>query len=260
MKKNRLFDRAAENYDQTRPALEPIATHGTQAILDQVRLDARILDVGAGTGRISIPLLERGLDVFGSDLSPKMLSRFLEKMPSARVVLADAARLPFPTGHFDAVLTVHVLHLVSRWQDALDEIKRVLKPGGVYLNIRTWESVGVSNRDRVREYWSHWIAERGYDGRHPGAQDRQEVNAELISMGARIEEIDVVYYTFSTNMTDELKRFTDRVYSNTWEIPDQVYDESLATLRAWMEVEFGDLDQQFEDQLHYVIDVAHFDE
>lgn len=260
MNKSRPFDRAADNYDSTRLMLDPIATHGLQAILDLVGPGARVLDVGTGTGRISIPLLERGLDVFGSDLSPKMLRRLHEKYPAAPITQADAAHLPFPTNAFDAVLTVHVLHLVGLWKDALNEIRRVLKYGGIYLNIRTWESVGVSNRDRVREYWSNWIGERGYDGHHPGAQDRQEVSAELIRMGARIEEIDVVYYTFSTNMNDEMKRFSDRVYSNTWDIPDQVFAESLVALRDRMEAEFGDLSQQFDDQLHYVIDAVHFDQ
>jgi hypothetical protein len=63
MNKSRSFDRAAGYYDQTRPWQEPFANAGTQAILDMTGPRARVLDVGTGTGRISVPLLERGLDL-----------------------------------------------------------------------------------------------------------------------------------------------------------------------------------------------------
>src|SRR5262245_26679816 len=63
------FDRAASVYDQTRPLPEPGATLGIQAILDIAGPQARILDVGAGTGRVSIPLLQRGANLVGIDLA-----------------------------------------------------------------------------------------------------------------------------------------------------------------------------------------------
>src|SRR4030095_16136094 len=112
MNNSRSFDRAADYYDQTRPLSEPSAKPGIQAILDITGPSARVLEIGTGTGRISIPLLERGLDLFGCDLSSKMLMRLHEKFPTARVAQADATVLPFPSAHFEAVVTVHVLHLI----------------------------------------------------------------------------------------------------------------------------------------------------
>jgi ubiquinone/menaquinone biosynthesis C-methylase UbiE len=259
MKSSRSFDRTAETYDQTRPMLESFAASGIQAILDIVGPTARILDVGTGTGRISIPLLGRGADLVGSDLSAKMLRRLREKHLTARIAQADASNLPFPGDCFDAVLTVHVLHLVDPWLDALGEIRRVLKPGGVYLNIRTWEPVEVSLRDRIRDYWLNWIGERGFDGQHPGAKDHQEVISELQRMGAHVVEFEVTRYNITFTLETELERFRERVYSNTWAIPDEVYSESLQALRAWLIAEFGDLDQQYDELLRFVIDVAHFE-
>src|SRR5574341_1166072 len=115
MTASRSFDRAAGVYDQTRDLPEPVVTHGLPAILEQAGLNALILDVGTGTGRISIPLLERGANLFGCDLSAKMMARLREKYPAARVAQADAARLPFASRQFDALLTVHVIHLVGQW-------------------------------------------------------------------------------------------------------------------------------------------------
>ena len=47
---------------------------------------------------------------------------------------ADASKLPFLDRSFDVILTVHMVHTVSNWQIFLDEIARVLKPRGFYLN------------------------------------------------------------------------------------------------------------------------------
>src|SRR5574341_315074 len=153
MSTSRSFDRVASIYDQTRPLHEPIARHGLQALLDIMGSNVRILDVGTGTGRISIPLLERGVDLIGCDISAKMLRRLQEKLPLARISQADAAHLPFRTGQFKVVLTVHVLHLIHPWREALREFQRVLVPGGTYLNVKTWEPVGVSIRGQMRDVW-----------------------------------------------------------------------------------------------------------
>jgi ubiquinone/menaquinone biosynthesis C-methylase UbiE len=169
------FDRAASIYDQTRPLPEATATKGIQAILDITGPEALVLDVGTGTGRISIPMLKRGARLVGCDLSMKMLLRLQEKFSSARLAQADAADLPFPANYFDALLTVHVMHLVGPWREALREFRRVLKPGGAYLNIRTYEPAGTSPREQIRDFWRNWVSARGIDVRHPGAQNRTEL-------------------------------------------------------------------------------------
>ena len=84
MNTSRSFDRAADFYDQTRPLFEASVEMGMQSLLEAAGEGARILEVGAGTGRISIPLLERGADLIGCDLSGKMLSRQREKNPATR--------------------------------------------------------------------------------------------------------------------------------------------------------------------------------
>src|SRR3972149_3327510 len=61
------------------------------------------------------------------DVAPKLTD-------ALQRALAAAALLPFASGAFRAALTVHVLHLVSSWQAALAEIRRVLAPGGVFIH------------------------------------------------------------------------------------------------------------------------------
>jgi ubiquinone/menaquinone biosynthesis C-methylase UbiE len=258
MKTSRSFDRAASYYDQTRTLPEPIGKQGMQAILDIAGPTARILEVGAGTGRISIPLLERGLNLIGCDLSSKMLRRLQEKSPSARIAQSDAALLPFPAASFDIVLTAHVLHLIPPWRDALREFRRVLMPGGAFLNVSTWAPVGVSSTVKIREFWRGWISAKGVDAGHPGARTQEELLQGLRSLGADITEVEAIRFAYSFNLREELERFESRVYSETWEIPDALFDASIKELRVWATDEFGTLDQQIEDQVRFVINVARF--
>jgi ubiquinone/menaquinone biosynthesis C-methylase UbiE len=258
MSNSRHFDRAANYYDQTRLLPESIARYGIPAILDLIGPNARLLEVGAGTGRVSIPLLERGVDWIGCDLSSQMLRRFQEKLPAARLARADATALPFPTAHFDVVLTVHVLHLIPSWRDVLREFRRVLVPGGVHLNVTTGAAVGVSTIVRLRQFWRGWMKANGVEVGHPGAREQAELLQELRSLGAEISEVEAIRFTETLNLREDLNRFASRLYSETWDLPDAIFEESMKELRAWVTAEYGSLDQEITDEVRFLINVARF--
>ncbi len=260
MSNSRSFDRAANVYDQTRLLPEPIVKYGIPAILDAIGSTARVLEVGSGTGRISVPLLERGVDLIGCDLSSQMLTRFQQKFPSARITQADASQLPFPTSHFDVVLTVHVMHLIPLWRETLREFQRVLIPGGAYLNVSTWASVGSSVAEQIRNFWRGWLAANGVEAGHPGVRDNADLLQELRSLGAIVSEVEAVRYADAFSLREEFERFESRVYSYTWDIPDALYDASVKELHAWMTHEYGNLDQEIKNDVRCVIYVARFDE
>lgn len=259
MNTSRSFDQAAEMYDKTRPLIDVTTETGMRSIMDAAGAGARFLEVGAGTGRISIPLLERGVDLIGCDLSAKMLRRQLEKYPAARLARADAAYLPFSSGHFGAILAVHVMHLIGPWQEALREFKRVLQPGGVFLIVSTNESVGRSLHGEVRDHWRGWLRSHGFEIRHPGAQNEEEVRAELRSMGARLREVEVVRFPHAYTLRAELDRYQNRISSETWSVPDELYQASLVDLHRWAAQTFDDLEREIEETNRFVFDVAVFD-
>jgi ubiquinone/menaquinone biosynthesis C-methylase UbiE len=259
MTTSRSFDQAAEYYDNTRPLFGASADVGIQSLLDAVGVGARILEVGTGTGRIAIPMLERGADLIGCDLSSKMLLRQREKFPAARLAQSDAVHLPFPSAHFDAVLIVHVMHLIGPWREALREFKRVLRAGGILLSVGTNATVGESIRNTMREHWRGWLEAHGADTRHPGSQNKEETHAELLSMGASLKEVEAVRFALPFTLRGELDRYASRVFSDTWSVPDELYQASLDELRDWAVREYGDLDSPREDTVRFVFDVASFD-
>jgi len=95
----------------------------------------RVLELGVGTGRFQAHACERagpeGL-VVGLDLSATMLGLSREAAAGARLVRADASRLPFPPATFDAVFSAYTLDLLPRplIEATLAEVRRVLRPDG----------------------------------------------------------------------------------------------------------------------------------
>jgi ubiquinone/menaquinone biosynthesis C-methylase UbiE len=135
-----LFDQLAREYDATRGvppdhALGQIADciiHITSATTDTA-----FLEPGVGTGRMAVPLAGRGYSYTGVDISRNMMAELRQKLGNTgtrlSLVQADAAALPFHDASFDVALTAQLLYLIEDWRQALAEIRRVLRPGGIYL-------------------------------------------------------------------------------------------------------------------------------
>jgi len=253
------FDRAVEFYDRTREMPDEIARDGIQAILDRLQAHryAQLLEVGAGTGRISIPLLERGARLAGVDLSRPMLRRQLEKYPAARVAQADAVDLPFATAQFDGLLTIHVLHLVGQWRAALREFARVLKVGGVYVNSWNWHAESDVDA-RVRAHWRASVEAHGGSWRRPGIQSREELLNAVRDMGAAVEEVTVVRFFPAVSPGEVVESIADRVFSDTWDIPNDIFDASVRELRAWARETFGNVDRLMTIERRFLLDVVRF--
>jgi ubiquinone/menaquinone biosynthesis C-methylase UbiE len=92
-------------------------------------LSGRVLELGTGTGLL-LPLYPAGCELVAIDFDPGGLPRAQRRAPRAHLACADAARLPFADGSFDAVVESLVLCSVPDPAAALAEARRVLRPGG----------------------------------------------------------------------------------------------------------------------------------
>jgi len=108
-----------------------------RAIVARIRADAprAVLDWGCGYGQVSNLLHEAGLDVTAFDYRPDAAEgpRPMERYPHLSVWLSpESWRLPFADESFDAVLSCGVLEHVAEPDRSLDEIRRILRPGGTF--------------------------------------------------------------------------------------------------------------------------------
>jgi ubiquinone/menaquinone biosynthesis C-methylase UbiE len=93
----------------------------------------RALDVGCGTGHHLADLAARGFDVAGVDGSTEMLEEARRANPGIELMLADVDSLPFGDGSFDLILCIEVLRYLADPQRCVEEMARVLRPGGTCL-------------------------------------------------------------------------------------------------------------------------------
>ena len=142
-----------------------------------VLIGKRVLEVGCGRGIGLEILLQHGAAaVVGCDLDSTMVALAQQRVAiygdSARVFVGDAAALPAPDASFDAVVDYGVMHHIPEWPQALQEIARVLRPGGTFYF-----------EDLLRGFITAWPIRALFD--HPQATQfrASEFRAVLETMG-----------------------------------------------------------------------------
>ncbi|MFL5964178.1 MAG: class I SAM-dependent methyltransferase [Gaiellaceae bacterium] len=121
----RSFDRAAEEYERARPEYPP-------SVLDALPLgeDAEVLDLGAGTGKLTRLLTQRYRRVIAVEPLDGMRGILERVVPAAETRAGSAEAIPLPDASVDGVFAGQAFHWFAN-DVAIQEIARVLRPGGV---------------------------------------------------------------------------------------------------------------------------------
>ena len=129
--------------------------------VDMLKLEpnAIVMDVGTGTGAI-LPYLAKQLgqdgQVIGIDFSQKMINTANERIEKegiaskAKAMVADGTKLPFPDGHFDAIIATFAFTSFPEPEKAIKECTRVLRPGGTFSILDTGKPPGKKHLFRYR--------------------------------------------------------------------------------------------------------------
>jgi ubiquinone/menaquinone biosynthesis C-methylase UbiE len=188
------WDRRAAQFDEDFG--HSIATAAERAAWDRIlalvapqghTLDA--LDVGCGTGFLSLELAARGHRVTGVDLAPAMLDLARRKAAAqglaARFQEADAENLPFTPASFDLVISRHVLWTLPHPEAAIDDWMRVLRPGGrlAIVDGAQYDADAAKTPQRENARTSAEYAEIGDKLPFYGGRPRAEIEAVLRAHG-----------------------------------------------------------------------------
>ena len=95
--------------------------------------DARVADLGCGSGVFTELLRRRGYSAVGIDISPKLVAVGRAKYPGLELLEGDAENLPFAAGSLDGVLLSGLVHHFPDPRRLAAEVSRVLKPGGRFV-------------------------------------------------------------------------------------------------------------------------------
>lgn len=249
------YDNIAAIYDQTRWMSESVAEEVAGYILELVHAnpDTSFLEPGVGTGLNVFPLVKRGYSVTGIDISQEMLDQFRHKLkgnpPNLTLIQADASQLPLPDARFDVVLTVHMVHTVSHWQKFLDEIERVLKPGGFYLNAQ-W--ITPPARMEFEHYFKAFLAKVTHT---PTSSPSQEINVENYfgKKGYRTNYTVAKKWLVSNTVEELLGFLQARAYGLCWRSSDEQFELALKEFKAFCLGHYGSLKTEISSEAQFEI-------
>jgi ubiquinone/menaquinone biosynthesis C-methylase UbiE len=129
----------------------------------------RTLDVGCGNGRLFPLLKNRGVTYVGLEQSERLLQicqdQYRRDTQDARFLRGSAAELPFEDGSFDVVFLLAVLHhfpLENEQKKVLEEVYRVMKPGGIVI-MTNWNLLRLTLHKK--SVWQFWREKQRMKGR-----------------------------------------------------------------------------------------------
>ncbi len=193
------YSKIASFYDKGRSLSEQNTAIWLTLIekLSRASKGARVLDLGCGTGRFSLPMARRlEFDVIGADSSVEMLAKAQQKDSGSEVswMLADASALPFSKGSFDLVFMSHLLHHVDNPLTVVEECYQVLAPSGILL-------IRYGAMEQIRDDVEHTFFPQVIEIDEPRTPTRELVEGLLLRAG--FEDLfseEVVQQTYQTGI------------------------------------------------------------
>jgi SAM-dependent methyltransferase len=209
-----------------------------------LRAGGRVLDIGAGTGRVAIPLALRGCHVVAVEPARGMLDELRAKAGESKVqaVIAEGSRLPFPAGHFDCVVIARLLYLTPDWQAILREVHRVLARRGCFLH--EWGNGHAAEEwVQIREEARRLFEEAGLRAPfHPGARSEADIDGQVgLLQFVREASVDMAPGPEIT-IREFLRRLVEGELSYIWGVPQDVRSSCIPRLERWSSQMF-DLDR-----------------
>ncbi|MBI5412607.1 class I SAM-dependent methyltransferase [Candidatus Peregrinibacteria bacterium] len=145
------YDRYAAKYDTHQTYWDSFEQRALRPYFQNIA-GKKVLDAGAGTGRLSIRLHQAGADVTAIDCSTEMLARLHKKCPAIQTVEGDMEAMPFPDNTFDMVFSSLALVHLKNVEPFLEEAYRVLKDSGTFVLVNIHYRKAFVLKDKQGSY------------------------------------------------------------------------------------------------------------
>lgn len=239
---NVIFDAAPWLYDRYRPGY-PTAAVEAFLELAELRSGSRVLEIGAGTGQLTMPLVRRGIAVTALEPGPRMaaiLSHRLEEYADARVIGSRFEEADVGRASFDAVVAATAFH----WIDPVARYQRaaaVLRPGGALALLRNDHALSDSSAAYylgARPIYERLAPEIGPPFQPPLEQDVPSLRDEMAASGL-FELIDERRFGWNRAFTSSELIGLLRTYSNHRALGAPARKALLEAIRTFVEDQLG---------------------
>ena len=208
----RHFDAHAEVYDRARPAY-PAALWARLSELGLLRPGTRVVELGAGTGQATGPLLRAGASVTAVEPGGALAERLRRRWPAATVHVGTAESVPLPPAAFDLAVAATAVH----WFDlgvVLPKLHRALVPGGRFAVWRTAFGDPSVAPTPFREQVARITARRGGESRPGPGELETEAWVDRLTGSGHFAATHVEQFTWSTELGTEQIRDLFTTFSN----------------------------------------------
>ncbi len=235
------FDEAAELYDRARPGYPPELFEDLAA-LAALGPEARVLEIGCGTGQATVPLAERGLAIVAVELGPGLAAvarRNLASFPSVAVVVAAFEDWPLPTRPFDLVLSATAFH----WLDPAIRVTKAadaLRPGGALATIATHHVAGGTESFFVeaQRCYERWDPTTSPGLRLPSADD-VPTESDQLDHAARFSPATFRRYQWEQTYATAAYREVLLTYSSHRALPPATRAKLLDCIAHLIDTRYG---------------------
>jgi SAM-dependent methyltransferase len=253
------YDAAAPSFDRHRalPGHVPDAIRTTVLGVVDATSRPRLLDLGAGTGRIGRAFVAAGDDYVGVDLSLGMLREFARRSDRSHtapaLVQGDGQRLPFRNAVFDAVLLVQVVGAAQDWHLLVEEARRVLRPAGALVvghAVAPDSGVDAQMKQRLAlilqalDVPSYHVKTRGVV--QPWLEARAHTSTRIVAA------------KWTTQRSPGMFLARQQTGARFSRLPVSIQATALRKLGAWAIEQFGSLDATFCEQHAFELQVFKF--
>ncbi|MBW3570891.1 MAG: class I SAM-dependent methyltransferase [Gemmatimonadetes bacterium] len=249
-----LYDDQAARFDE-RAGVPTDAAEAVAAALVEIVGPVegqRWLEVGAGTGGLSLPLLRMPIRYTAFDRSPAMLQVFRERAdaaglaPELRVADGDA-RWPAEDAGTDVVFSARALHHLDP-HHAAAETRRVLRTPGGWLVLGRVRRPPDSPKSVLRRQMRRMLEAQGFAGRSHQARADAVFAALEGAGGRRVQPRVAARWTGAHRPADSLAAWEGKNGLAGIEITAQVKARVLRDLRKWAQAEYGDLHRPLDQE------------
>ncbi len=255
-----LYEDQAAGFDE-RAAIPAEAAESMAAAIVEVaglRQGETLLEIGPGTGMLSLPLLERPIRYIGFDRSPAMLAVFRKKVEETRLraelLVTDAnGRWPVEDGSVAAIFSARALHHVHV-DHAATETRRVLRPEGGWLILGMVRRPNNSVRPTFRRQMGKFLKEEGYSGRNHDTHTEALFSALEAMGGVHVEPRIVARWTRRQSPLEWFAAWQGKEGLAGHDIPEEVKQRVLGRLRTWAEERYGNLEAPLEQEQFFELE------
>jgi SAM-dependent methyltransferase len=219
--------------------------------------ELRLLDLGAGTGRIGRAFVAANDDYVGVDLSLGMLREFARQCAPARYVPAlvqgHGQRLPFRDAAFDAVLLVQVVGAAQNWRLLVEEARRVLRlTGSLVVGHAVQPPAGIDAR--MKQRLALLLEELGVSSYH--METRGVVQPWLEARAQASRRIIAAKWVVDRSPSMFLSR--QKTGARFSRLAESIQTAALGKLSEWAIEQFGSIDSTFSEQHAFELQVFKF--